>query len=325
MTLILSDADLSAVHLADDALREAVEAGLVAQAAGHAIAEPTVSFHPVPGREEMISVIRGALPDDKLALVKAVGGFPENGRKGLPSNPGFLSLIDTETGAVTALLSAARITSERTAMVTAIGARRLAPPGPCTLAVIGTRGVALQAVHYIARGQPLSEIRIHSRSQSAAEETARDLAAKYGIPVIAAKDWMSCLDGADILIDGAALAEDRPLFPAEAIRPGVLVIVYGAYSSLSPEIMHRFDRLVVDRWTDDGRGALGRHLDASGRKDILPRELIGSLIAAAEPAARPADETVIFNHRGVAACDIALANLYVAAAGRIGLGISTAI
>jgi len=323
MTLILSDAEMKEIDLPDDAVREAVEAGLAAQAEGRAIAEPTTVFNPVPGREEMIAIVSGALPDARLALVKAVGGFPENARKGLPSNPGFLSLIETETGAVMALLSAAQITSQRTAMVTAIGARRLAPPGPCKLGVIGTRGVALQAVHYIARGQPISEIRIHSRSQSAAEDTARDLAAQYGLPVIAAKDWMSCLDGADILIDGAALAEDRPLFPPEAIRPGCLVIVYGAYSSLSPEIIRRFDRLVVDRWVDDGRGALGPHLDASGRKDDLPTAVIGDLIASAEPAERQAGETVIFNHRGVAACDIALANLYVSAARERGMGTMT--
>ncbi len=320
MTIVLGEADLAAIALPDDVIRDVVEAGLVAQATGRAIAEPTSVFNPTPGRDDLIAVIRGALPDQHLALVKTVGGFPDNADKGLPSNPGQLTLIETETGQVSGLVSAARITTERTAMVSAIGAQRLARPGAKVLACIGTRGVALQSIHYIARAMQLSEIRLHGRNSAVADGTAIDLARLYDIPVKACSNWESCLDGADIMIDGTALAGNTPLFPLDVIKQGALVIAYGAYSAMPSNLMSRIDRLVVDRWVEDGRGALGPHMQSGEVVAAQVDALIGDVVQSSASARDTDTDTVFFNHRGVAACDICLANAYLSAAQHRRLG-----
>ena len=142
MTTILTEADLATLALPIEQMRAAVEAGLIAHASGEAIAEPTVSFHPKPDQNDMITVVRGALPVQDLALVKTVGGFPENASHGLATNPGCLMLIETQTGQITGLLPAATLTTQRTAMVTAIGACLLSHDGPKIVGCIGTEAVS---------------------------------------------------------------------------------------------------------------------------------------------------------------------------------------
>jgi len=322
MITILSDADLAAIALPDGMVRSAVEFGLQAQAVGSAIAEPTSVFNPVPGRDDLIAVIRGSLPDEGIALIKTVGGFPRNAEKGLATNPGSLTLVETETGQVTGVLPAARITTERTAMVSAIGATRLARPGSRLLGCIGTAGIGVQAVRYIARALPLDEIRLHGRDATNTEKAAVALSEELSVPVRATTSWDTCFEGADILIDGTALPRDTALFPVDAIGSGAVVISYGAYSSLPLGITEKIDRLVMDRWIADGRGALGPHTTSNEVSEARLDALIGDAISGAVPARNSPEDRILFVHRGVAACDLALAQTYLTKAREQGLGTS---
>lgn len=320
MITVLSEDDLARVALPVDAIMAAVGDGLAAQARGTALAEPTTVFNPVPGRDDMIAVIRGALPERRVALVKTVGGFAGNADRGLATNPGCLTLIETETGQVSGILPAARITTERTAMVSAIGALRLARPGAEVLGVVGTRGIGVQAARYIARSTGLREIRLHGRDPGTTRQAAAQLERELGLPVVPSADWNSCLQEADIMIDGTGLPADRPMFPAAAMREGDVLIVFGAYSTLSPDLGGRIDRLVMDRWVDDGRGALGPLTRTGLLTEASVDALIGDVIAGTAAPRDGAADRVLFCHRGVAACDLALAEAYLQAASARGLG-----
>lgn len=324
MITVLSEAELAQIALSDEAIRAAVELGLRAQAEGRAIAEPTSVFNPVPGRDDLIAVIRGSLPDAGVALVKTVGGFSGNAAKGLATNPGCLTLIETETGQITGLLPAARITTERTAMVTAIGAARLARPGATVLGCIGTAGIGVQSLRYITRAIPLDEIRLHGRDAAITERAAAALAEELGVPVRATETWRACFEGADIMIDGTALPGDKALFPVEVMDPGALLICYGAYSSLPLSLTDRADRVVMDRWVPDGRGALGPHTTSGEMTEARLNAFIGDVISGAAPGRTNAEDRILFVHRGVAACDLALAQSYLSQAKAQGLGTSIA-
>lgn len=322
--IILSDADLAAVALPDAAIRTAVEDGLVAQATAEASAEPTSIFNPVPGRDDLIAVIRGAWPARELAMIKTVGGFPGNAAKGLATNPGTLTLIETQTGQVTGLLPAARITSERTAMVTAIGAHHLARPGAQVLSCIGTAGISILATKYIARDLKLTEIRLHGRDPARTQAAAQQLEDDTGVAVRATDSWAACLAGADIMIDGTALPRNTPLLPSAVLQPGALLIVFGAYSALPDDIMAHVDRLVFDRWVPDGRGGLGPQTASGAVTEDSVDALIGNVMEGA--CARQSDtDRILFCHRGVAACDMTLANAYLDAAHAQGLGLETTL
>ncbi|WP_299658109.1 hypothetical protein [uncultured Tateyamaria sp.] len=325
MISILTDADLCDIGLSNDAIRNAVEAGLIAQADGSALAEPTSVFNPTPGADDLIAVIRGALPEQRLALVKTVGGFSGNAAKGLATNPGLLTLIETDTGQTTGLLPASRITSERTAMVTAIGATRLAHPEARVLGCIGTGGISVLSTRYIAAALPLDEIRLHGRDPSRTQAAAEQLQKDIGVPVVATPDWESCMSRADIMIDGSALPNNRALFPADVMAPGCLLIVFGAYSSLPVGITAHIDRLVMDRWVPDGRGGLGPHTTSGEISEATLSALIGDVIAGKATGRHSPSDRVLFCHRGVAACDLMLAQAYLSAAAHKGLGTRLAL
>jgi ornithine cyclodeaminase len=204
-------------------------------------------------------------------------------------------------------------------MVTAIGAIRLARPGAAVLGCIGTRGIAVQAARYIARSMPLREIRLHGRDARNTQAAARALADELGVPVIAAPDWCACLNGADILIEGSAQPRDADHFPLAALTPGAVLIAYGAYSTFPVSLMDHVDLLVMDRWLADGRGALGPQTTAGTVTQDRLNALIGEVIAGRDLRENGTDR-IVFCHRGVAACDLALASAYLAAAQEQRLG-----
>ena len=320
MTTILTEADLRSLAPPIEKIRVAVEAGLTAHAKGNALSEPTVSFKPNLDRSDMITVVRGSLPLLDLALVKTVGGFPQNASKGLATNPGSLMVIETQTGQVVGLLPAATLTTQRTAMVSAIGAKHLGSNGPSVIGCIGTGGISVQAVRFISQMMEVREIRLHGRSKAHTEQVAVELSEELSVNVQPAIDWVDCFKDADILIDGAARSDDTEEFPVSAIRSGSLTIGYSAYSSFPLGSLKIFDELYFDRWTNDGLGAVGPHMRAAeiDAKDVtdLVGHVVGQLAYSGSNTARR-----LFVHRGLAACDLLLAQLYLAEAKAKGIGV----
>lgn len=317
--LLLSAADVAALDLDRGVVLAAVTQGLVAQAEGSAVTATTQSFPPGPPGS-LISAIGGALPDQALAAVKVVGTFPNNGARGLPSNPGLLVLLDAATGEVLALLDASRLTTLRTAAVTAIGIRALARPDARVLGCIGSRGIAAEALRLAGPDLALDEIRLHGRDAEACATAAARLAADLGVNVRPVPDWRACLDGADIMIEGASLTAPRALFPSDAVRPGATVVAFGACSAFAPDLPKHVDRLFMDRWAEGTSGALGPHVAAGAVGPGSVDAYIGDVLAGRAEGRRSDDERILFWHRGVAACDIALAALMLDAARTAGRG-----
>ena len=321
--LALSDTDIDALNLKTANVLAAVEQGLMAEASGTAISEATVSFRPMAEDQGLLSVVRGSLPAEDLALIKAVGTYPDNPVRALPANPGLAILLNAKTGMPRAILNAARLTTLRTAAVTAIAAKVAARPDSAILGCIGSRGIAAQAARYIAELFPLREIRVHSRDPERREQAAHRLTEETGVPAVPCADWRTCLAGADIMLEGASLTAHASLFPQEAIRPGSTVIAYGAYSSMPAEIVTQFDGIVMDRWVEGDRGesgALGPSVAAGRLKKSDVQALLGDIIAGSKVVRTNDRERLLVWHRGVAACDIALAKLLLEAAAAKGLG-----
>ncbi len=317
---VLSAADIAQLELAPDAVIGAVEAGLIAQASGDAVAAPTVSYLPDPARSGLHSAIRGALPGDNLAVLKAVGTYPDNAARGLTTNPGILILFASDTGLPIALLDASWLTTLRTAAVTASGIRALARPDARVLACIGTRGIAVEAVRLVAGMLALQEVRIHGRDPQTCRASAASLSSDLGVAVRATASWHECLDGADIMIEGASLDRHRTLFPLETIVEGTTLAAFGAFSSFPDGLPARIDRLIMDRWVDGDSGALGPHVARGQISEGSVDGYIGDVLAGQIAGRRDAGERILFWHRGVAACDILLAEAMIDAARKNGLG-----
>ena len=315
---ILTGADIARLDLSTEDILDAAQRGLMAQVDGRAIAEPTTTFRPLPDRDSTLSFIRGADIGQQLAMIKTVGTYPSNPAIGLPSNPGMAMLCDARTGQVIALIDAAPLTTLRTAAVAAIGAELAARPDSRILGCIGTRGIALQAATMIAELFALTEIRLHARDLTRAEKAATHLRGVSSAAVTVCGDWDSCLTGADILIDGASLPSDQDLFPLNSLAPGVTLLAYGGYASAHAQAANRFDRVVMDRWADGTSGAFGPSVAAGllSRSDVSA--YLGDVLAGRSTARTAPEQCILVWQRGLAACDITLAQVMITRADALG-------
>jgi len=75
---------------------------------------------------------------DDYWCTKLVSFCPENKKSGLPSIHGILVLTSTSTGEPLALMEGSAITAMRTAAVSAVGIKKLAPVNCTSLGIVGT-------------------------------------------------------------------------------------------------------------------------------------------------------------------------------------------
>lgn len=319
----LSGPDIEALAMTDDEILGAVEQALLAQGRGECVIEPRMHLTPDPAFNGHFNVLRGYVAPLGFAGVKVVGDYVDNYQKGLPSEMALLLLMDPRTGMPKAILDATAITDMRTGALTALGARHLAPPHPRILGHVGARGTAYWNVRLLDRLFDFAEIRVHSRRPDSYRPFAERLSRDLGKPVIAAEDWQSCLEGADILVEASRLAKPEPLLKTEWVRKGALVIPYGTMSALELSLTDIMDKIVVD---DRGQmraghlGALRPHINAGKVSEATVHAEIGEIAAARRPGRERADETILFWHRGLSTSDIALGAAMLAKAERLGIG-----
>lgn len=318
----LGGPEVAALDLSDAEILEAVDQGLIAAGRGQTVIEPRMHLTPDPGGDGHFNVLRGYVAPLDMAGIKVVGDFYRNYEQGLPSEMGLLNLFCPRTGTPRAVIDAAGITDMRTGAVTALGAKRLAPPNPRVLGHIGARGSSYWNVRLLDHLFDFEEIRVHSRRRESREGFAERLTRELGKPVVATPDWESCLNGADILVEASRLDRPAPLFNPDWVRPGALVVPYGTMSTLPLDFTDRFDVFVMD---DLGQlraghlGALRPQIDAGKITEASFRAEIGEIAAGLKPGRQSGDETILFWHRGLATSDIALGAFMLEKALRMGL------
>jgi alanine dehydrogenase len=320
----LSRRDVEAAALTDEEIIAAIEAALAMQGRGETVIEPRTHLEPNAGGEGHFNVLRGFIGGDVgLAGVKVIGDFVGNYAHGLPSELGLLCLFDPGTGAPAAVMDASGITEMRTGAVTAVGAKYLAPARPRTLGHIGARGTAYWNVRLLDRLFGFETIRVHSRRAASRAEFAERLTRELGKPVVAAPDWRSCVEGADIVVEASRLSAPEPMLRTEWIKPGALVIPYGTMSAVELSLTDIMSKIVVDDWgqCSSGKfGALRAHVEAGKLSaDTLHAEL-GQIVAGLRPGRESEEETILFWHRGLSLSDIALGHALLTKATSIGAG-----
>ena len=319
----LSGPDIEALAMTDQEILDAVEAGLLAQGRGETVIEPRVHLQPDPAFKGHFNVLRGYVAPLGLAGVKVVGDYLENYRRGLPSEMALLNLFDPRTGMPVALLDATAITEMRTGALTALGGKYLGRRGAKVLGHVGARGTAYWNVRLLDRLFDFDEIRVHSRRPESREAFAARLSADLGKPVVAAADWRSCLEGADVLVEASRLERPEPLFRTEWVAPGALVVPYGTMSAVELSLTDVMDKLVVDDWGQckGGQfGALRAHVEAGKLSaETLHAELC-QIVAGERPGRERDGESILFWHRGLSLSDIALGAAMLDKAKRLGIG-----
>ena len=318
MVLFLPD-DAVARVLDVESLAPVVEGALVKQAAGE-VERPERPHYPVgAGLDSADPLGTGlAMPayvhGGAYFATKLVSLHDGNGARGLPTLHAQIVLADARTGQPVAFLDGTRITNARTGCIGGLAARELAT-GPVRLGVIGAGAQARWQTRAIAALTDVEAVSVFSPSDSK-HDCAADLR-EEGIPASAAESAAEAVRGATVVV--TATTSTEPVFPADALAPGTLVVAVGAYESgmqeLEPEVFDRAARVFAD--VPEEAATIG-DVDATDltEADLVPMAALFDGTAGRESA----EEILVVESVGTAVLDVAAATEVYGAAREADLG-----
>jgi ornithine cyclodeaminase/alanine dehydrogenase-like protein (mu-crystallin family) len=358
---LLTESDVKAVLSMDD-LIEAMSSALERFSTGH-VTQPVRTVIPIeddafagfmPAFVRRGGVGRGGLRSASLsgernadaagesnALgAKLVTVFGRNHARGLPSHLASIVLMDPDTGALLALLDGRYITEARTAAVSAVSSRQLAPKGAAALAIIGSGVQARSHLDALSRVHALRQVRVWSPNKNhrdafvvaardglkavpyvpagttsgdVAGTTPRDV--EHGlqaVPQITATDRAGeAVAGADVIV--LATSSPTPVIEDGWVRAGAHVISVGAcrpnQREMDPALVARA-RLFVDSraaaLVESGDVVMGMHEQIFGADHIAAE--LGEVVNGAT-GRRTDAEVTIFKSLGLAVEDVTAADL----------------
>ena len=294
MALLLREADV--VRLADmSAVMDALEAAMTDLGNGEAQNQPRRRVFPPGG---VLNVMFASWPGGGVSGLKA---YTVAGGKAR-----FLVVLYDLDGSPLALIEADRLGAFRTGAATGVAARRLAPPGPKTVAVIGAGWQARTQVAALRRALDIAELRVFSRTPERRERFAAEVGG------LAAASAEAAVRGADVVVTITNSAS--PVLEAVWVEPGALVVGAGSNfptrAELPAELVHTARAVVVDQ-LDAARLESGDLLCAG--YDLDRAVELGAVLAG--KAALPDGEApLIFESHGLALWDVAAGKLVLDAA-----------
>jgi ornithine cyclodeaminase/alanine dehydrogenase-like protein (mu-crystallin family) len=312
--LYLSEAEVAALGLDLDALRDAVAAAFAAKARGRADASSKSVVNVAPGH--VFQAKPGILRDAGVAGMKWFGLLPPGSTEG-PSIISTIVISDLATGRPLAILGGDWITAKRTAAMSAIAAQKLARRDSASIGFVGA-GVQ-GASHLEALPRVLPNLRravICSRTEASARRLS-EAAWKMGLNAEVTHDPRKAVEGADVIVttvpEGASKVEF--LDPAW-VAPGAFVAAVDLARSWDRRKLRDFEILA----TDDHEQT--KVLTAVGRMTYAgPYEVDLADLCAGKVAGRTSDAPrAFFNFSGHSLADLAAAQIAIATARAKGLG-----
>jgi ornithine cyclodeaminase len=214
--LWITEADVTSVISLSDAI-EALERTLRLEAKGAAASMPKT--HLMVAANDAMHAIGASVAGAGLCGTKTwvnVGGKSQT----------VLVLFSLEDGALRAVVEATALGQTRTAAMTGVGTKRLAPPGADELAVIGSGKQALPQVAACAAVRKLKHVRVFSRRPEAREAFAASVRKELGLKVTATATLEDAVRDAPIvtLVTNAT----QPFFTSAMAARGSHVNAMGA-------------------------------------------------------------------------------------------------
>jgi len=315
--LVLSEHDVR--ELLDMESCVAAMEDVLARLARGEVTNPLRSLMLPPGPAVLGLMPAHAGGETPVFALKEIVVAPANSERGLDSHQGAVLLHDGVTGQLLAVLNASPITEIRTAAVSAVATKLLARPGSRTVAVLGS---GVQGRSHVDAMQTVLEdpiVRIWSRNPAHAEALALET---HSLVAASAEE---ALDGADVVCTATAASD--PIVELGWLAPGTHINAAGAFPDgrareISSETVAAA-RFFVDRRESTFNEA-GDYLRAVEEQGIGPDHIVaelGELLNATAVGRRSDEELTLFKSCGIAAEDLAAAQLCVARARERGTGV----
>jgi ornithine cyclodeaminase len=249
--------------------------------------------------------------------LKEIVVSPRNPERGLDPHQGGVLVHDGETGELRALLNASAVTEIRTAAVSAVATKLLAPSGSRTVAILGAGVQARSHAAALRAVLPDAELRIWARRPEAAAALASEVAASV------AGSAEEALAGAQVVCTTTSARE--PILEHRWLEPGAHVNAVGSSVPSARELdaaTVAASAFFVDR-RESTLSESGDYLLAVEEAGIGPEHIraeLGELLTGAAEGRRSNDELTVFKSLGIAVEDLAAAELCVQRALASGIG-----
>jgi len=226
------DATETAARLPYAALADAIRRVALARHSDTVQAPPRLAL-PLANRSVLLVM---PASDGELAITKLVTVHPDNPGRGRPTIQGEVVVMEASTGTRLGLLDGATVTARRTAALSLLAARELAPhpDGPLLIVGAGAQGRShLEAFH---EGLGISKVFVASRTSAGAESLvarAEDL----GMEATVVADPSEAL--AEVRLVVTVTTSREPVLPG-AVAEGTFVAAVGSFepgaAELPPEL-----------------------------------------------------------------------------------------
>ncbi len=182
---------------------------------------PRVASHSDVGVIELMPT-----SDGEMYGFKYVNGHPKNMKEGLQTVTAFGLLADVQTGYPVLLTEMTLLTALRTAAMSALAARHLAPRGATTMAMIGNGAqsefqcLAFKAICGV------KTVRLHDIDPAATRKCSANLAAS-GLEVVACASAEAAIEGAQIITTCTADKQFATILTDNMVGAGVHINAIG--------------------------------------------------------------------------------------------------
>lgn len=182
---------------------------------------PRIASHSLEGVIELMPT-----SDGRLYGFKYVNGHPRNTRDGLQTVTAFGLLSDVATGYPVLLSEMTILTALRTAAMSAVAAKHLAPKGATTMAIIGNGAQSeFQALAFKAL-LGIKDLRLFDIDPAATEKCARNLA-RHGFTIARCTSAAQAVEGAGIVTTCTADKQYATILTDNMVGAGVHINAVG--------------------------------------------------------------------------------------------------
>lgn len=183
--------------------------------------------------------------DGKIAITKLVTAHPENARSGLPTIQGEVIVMEAATGSRLGILDGSVATARRTAALSMLAAKTLAPHPDGSLLIVGAGTQGRAHLEAFREGLEVTRVFLTSRTRERAESLSQH-ARSLGMEARVVNRPEEALDEADLVV--TATTSREPVLPEE-LPSEAFVAAVGAFNpemaELPPGLLSR-STVVVD-------------------------------------------------------------------------------
>jgi len=270
-----------------------------------------------------VDIKSGYIEDLGLIGTKIASGFYENYKLGLPPGIAVIILMDLKTSMPVAIMDGTYVTAYRTGAAGAVAAKALARKDSNIIGVVGAGTQARMQVLALREVFSLKKIKVWDINTTERDRYVEEMSEQLKIPIEPAEDIKNAVTETDIIV--TVTPSRKALVMKEWIQEGVHINAIGAdgpgKQELDPFIVKRADKVVVDSLNQCRIIGEIQHALADGliTEDDVYAE-IGQILIGEKKGRETNEEITLFDATGLAAQDIAAANIVFKQAKEKGIG-----